>query len=71
MKQLRISQWLSLSGSAEFIDVSTDTIGRRAHSWQKEAVPGKVRFKLLKLGEGTRMERRYYVPDLEAWLEAA
>jgi len=29
---------------------------------------GKVRFKKLKLGKGTRQERRYYIPDLRLWL---
>lgn len=33
-------------------------------------MPGKIRFKLLKLGEGTRQERRYYKPDVEALLVA-
>ena len=60
--------WLCASNAAESIDVSPDTIHRRALVWQDKAVPGKIRFKLLKLGPDTRMERRYYRPDLESWL---
>ena len=62
--------WLALSGAAEYIDVSTDTISRRAVEWPKDnlLVPGKVRYKHLKFGDATRQERRYYVPDLVAML---
>jgi hypothetical protein len=43
------SMWLALSGAAEYIDVSTDTISRRAVEWPKDnvPVPGKVRYKYL------------------------
>src|SRR5207245_1756702 len=34
-------------------------------------VPGKLRYKCLKLGEGIRMERPYYRPDLETLLVTA
>jgi hypothetical protein len=63
--------WLSLSGAAEYLDVSNDTLGRRATEWQNEPVIGKVRWKYLKLGDNTRMERRYYAPDLDALLVTA
>jgi hypothetical protein len=63
--------WLSVSSAAEFLDVSTDTILRRVIEWTDSPVPGKVRYKCLKLGEGTRMERRYYRPDLETLLVTA
>jgi hypothetical protein len=66
-----LTLWNSASGAAEFLDVSADTIHRRAIPWRDSPVPGKVRFKLLKLGNGTRMERRYYRPDLEALLVTA
>ena len=64
-------KWLSLSGAAQFLDVSTDTISRRAVPWQDEPITGRVRWKYLKLGEGTRQERRYCVEDLEALLVTA
>jgi hypothetical protein len=63
-------KWLSLSSAADFIDVSTDTIGRRAIRWQAEAQAGKIRYKLLRLGEDTRLERRYFIEDLDALLLA-
>lgn len=67
------AQWLSLSGAAAFLDVSTETIGRRAIPWPEDdqPVPGRLRWKFLKLGEDTRMERRYYVPDLDALMVRA
>ncbi len=65
------NNWKCLSGGADHIDVSADTILRRAIPWSDEPVPGKVRFKYLKLGVDTRQERRYYVPDLDALLVSA
>ena len=60
--------WLSRKGAAEKLDVSVDTIERRAIPWQDELVLGKLRYKYLKLGEETRQERRYCEEDLEALL---
>jgi hypothetical protein len=48
--------------------LSEDTINRRGIPWQEWPVPGKLRWKLLKLGEGTRMERRYLCDDLNTLL---
>ena len=58
--------WVSLGDAADYMGVSEDTVGRRAIPWQDTPSPGRLRYKLLKLGENTRMERRYYVPDLKA-----
>ena len=63
-----ITRWASLGGAAAYLDVSVDTIGRRAVAWQDTPVPGKIRYKLLTLGVDTRQERRYCVEDLEALL---
>ena len=60
--------WLSRKGAAEKLDVSVDTIERRAIPWQDEPVPGKLRYKFLKLGEETRQDRRYCEEDVEALL---
>ena len=60
--------WLSRKSATEKLDVSVDTIERRAISWQDVPVPGKLRYKSLKLGEETRQERRYCEEDLEALL---
>jgi hypothetical protein len=69
-----MKDWLSLGSAAEYLDVSTDTILRRAVPWPKDnddPIPGRIRYKKLMLGEKTRMERRYYKPDLEAFLVPA
>ncbi len=63
--------WVSLAKAAEYLDVSKDTVLRRAIAWADEPVSGKVRTKYLVLGADTRRDRRYYVPDLERWLSAS
>ena len=60
--------WLSRRHAAQKLSVSVDTIERRSIQWQAEPVPGKLRYKLLKLGADTRQERRYFEPDLELLL---
>jgi len=60
--------WLSRKQAAAKISVSVDTVERRAVAWTPEPVTGKIRFKLLKLGDDTRQERRYFEPDVEALL---
>lgn len=65
------TNWFGADGAAKFIDVHPDTIWRRGVPFKASPnapVPGKIRFRKLKLGENTRMERRYYRPDLEALL---
>ena len=64
-----MNYWLSRREAARKISVSTDTIERRSVPWRPEPVPGKLRYKLLKLGEDTWRERRYFEPDVEALLE--
>lgn len=60
--------WLSRKQAAHKISVSVDTIDRRAIPWQEEPVPHRIRYKLLRLDDDTRQERRYFEPDLEALL---
>jgi hypothetical protein len=68
--------WGSLSKAAAVVDVSDDTILRRAVEFTEDpdeiedhpCPARKVRFKRLDLGEGTRQERRYYLPDVRKWL---
>jgi hypothetical protein len=62
--------WLSRKDAIRKISVSVDTVERRAVPWQEQRVPQQIRFKLLKLAEDTRQERRYFEPDVEALLEA-
>ena len=56
--------WLSLAKAAEYLDVSKDTVLRRAVEWTDEPVPGKVRTKYLVLGADT-------LHDLPHWHEPA
>lgn len=65
-----MNYWLSRKDAARKISVSVDTIHRRAIPWQAEPVPGKIRWKYLKLGQGTWRDRRYFEPDIEALLES-
>ncbi len=60
--------WLSRKEAAKKVSVSCDTIERRAVSWREQRVPDRIRFKLLRLREDTRQERRYFEPDVEALL---
>jgi hypothetical protein len=60
--------WLSLERAAAYLDVSKDTILRRATEWEDQPVKGRVRRRELKLGEDTRQASRYYKPDLDGWL---
>ncbi len=64
-------RWLSLSSAAKYIDASPDTVNRRGIPWQEKTVPGRLRWKFLKLGPNTRMERRYFRDDLDALLVTA
>ena len=63
-----MNMWLSRREAARKISVSVDSIQRRAIRWQDEPVPGRLRYKLLKLGEDTRRERRFFESDVEALL---
>ena len=65
-----MNTWLSRKDAAKKVSVSVDTIERRAVPWQDQRVPNRIRFKLLKLAEDTRQERRYFEPDVEALLVA-
>jgi len=53
-----MNYWLSRREAAAKVSVSVDTIERSPVPWQDEPVPGKLRYKLLKLGPDTRQERR-------------
>lgn len=58
--------WLSLQRAAAHLNVSKDTILRRATNWQDQPIKGRVRRKKLQLGDHTRQDSRYYRPDLDA-----
>jgi hypothetical protein len=60
--------WLALGSAAKYLDVSEDTVNRRGIPWQERPAHGRLRWKLLKLGQNTRMGRRYFRDDLDALL---
>lgn len=62
--------WVKCKSMATFLDVSRDTIERRAIPWQEAPVPHRFRYKLLHLAEGTDPERRYYFPDAASFLHS-
>jgi hypothetical protein len=63
-----VNTWLSLKSAAAKLDLSEDTILRRAINWCPERVPKRIRYKHLRLDDNTREERRYFERDLEAML---
>jgi hypothetical protein len=72
--QTKSTDWLSLGSAAEYLDVSTDTILRRAVPWPRdsdEPIPYKIRYKVLQLDEDTHADRRYYRPDLDFFIVPA
>ncbi len=59
-------QWVSCQHAAAMIDLSVDTIQRRAIPDDDKVgyVDGKIRFKELGLNPGKVGDRRYYAPDV-------
>jgi hypothetical protein len=60
-----VARWLGAKEAGRYLGFSRDWVEVRAHPWQDEPVPGRIRFKKAR-SDG---RRRYYVPDLEAQLE--
>lgn len=63
------ARWVKGKSLAAFLDVSRDTIERRAVPWQESPVPHRFRFKLLQLDATTPPERRYFLRDAEQCLQ--
>ena len=69
--------WVSLSDAAKLINVSVNTILRRAVDYKEDpdeihlhpCPERKVRRKQPEPGEGTRQDYDYYTPDLLMWLK--
>lgn len=61
---LTVRIWLSARLAAKKADVSSDTILRRGIPWQEEPVPGRIRYKNLRLGPGSSAGRRYFDADV-------
>jgi hypothetical protein len=62
------TMWMRGKEAADWIGVSRDTIERRGVGWHPQAVPYRVRFRLLQLDPGAEPTRRYYRPDVESLL---
>lgn len=62
-------KWLSRNEAADLIQMSIDIVERRGIPWQEEPLKYKIRYKVLKLDEGTRGLRRYFRADIEALIE--
>lgn len=67
-QEVAVPVWLSVDAVAKKLSVSPDTIYRRSVPYQADPVPFKIRYKTLKLDEGTEEGRRYLEADAEALL---
>ena len=62
------ARWVKAKSLAALLDVSRDTIERRAVAWQETPVPHRFRYKWLQLDPTTPPERRYFLRDAEQCL---
>jgi hypothetical protein len=64
------SLWLRINPACEYLDVSPDVIQRRGICIEEARgyVPFHVRYEERQLSERGRVYRRYFKPDLAAWL---
>jgi len=62
----RRHMWVSRIRAATLTGYHAISISRKAVVWTDKPIPGRVRSKRLKLGNHTRQEPRFFVPDLEA-----
>lgn len=61
-----VSMWLGGRDAGAYLGYSRDWVEIRAIKWQPEHVPGRVRYKKNRQNG----DRKYYVPDLEWFLES-
>jgi predicted DNA-binding transcriptional regulator YafY len=66
--RLQVNVWLSVKECAKKLSVSDDTIYRRAVPYQAAPVPNRIRYKILKLDDGTEEGRRFLDEDAERLL---
>src|SRR3974390_903443 len=61
-------RWVRCSTLCNYLDISDDTVLRRAVPWQDDPVPHKFRFKELLLDGGGEPQKRYWFPDAVSFL---
>jgi hypothetical protein len=62
------ARWVRCVTLCNFLDISADTVARRATPWQETPVPHKFRFRELMLDAGAKPEKRYWFPDALSFL---
>jgi len=62
----RRRMWVSRVQAATLTGYHVISISRKAVDWTDKPIPGMVRSKRLRLGDHTRQEPRFFLPDLEA-----
>jgi len=60
--------WLKAKTAARILDSHRDTITRRKIPWSDNYRHGRIRFKELTLDDGTKVELRFYWPDVKSLL---
>jgi hypothetical protein len=61
-------RWVKCATLCNYLDISDDTVARRATPWVEEHVPHKFRWKEMSLNEAAKPEKRYWFPDALAFL---
>lgn len=59
-----VAMWLGGKSAGQYLGYSRDWVEIRAHPWQEEHVPDRIRYKLMR---NTR-DRKYFRPDLDWFL---
>ena len=61
-------RWVRCATICRYLDISDDTVSRRSHPWQDDPIPYRFRYKEMPLGADTAPEKRYWWPDVQAFL---
>jgi hypothetical protein len=61
-----MKMWLKKNTAAEFRNLSSLRIGPMGLPWQNGYRPFHICWKYLQLDQGGRLDKRYYLPDLDA-----
>jgi hypothetical protein len=61
-------RWVKCATVCNYLDISDDTVLRRAVPWQDDPIPFKFRYKEMTLDAGGKPEKRYWLPDVVGFL---